>query len=117
LLESALSSRAEAEKEVEFRACRNYRNHVMKTSELTVTRVGNSRGVRLPAEVLRRYHIGDTLIMEQRVDEIALRPRRARNQKLSWAETYQRMAQTDEDWTDLESLPEGLHHLPGEQRK
>jgi antitoxin component of MazEF toxin-antitoxin module len=35
----------------------------MKTSELTVTRVGNSRGVRLPAEVLRRYQIGDTLIM------------------------------------------------------
>jgi antitoxin component of MazEF toxin-antitoxin module len=38
----------------------------MKTSELTVTRVGNSRGVRLPAEVRRRYRVGDTLIMEQR---------------------------------------------------
>ena len=80
----------------------------MKTSELSVTRVGNSRGVRLPAEVLRRYHIGDTLIMEQRLDEIALRPKRARNQKLPWAETYQQMAQTDEDWTDWESLPEVL---------
>lgn len=26
----------------------------MKTTELTVTRVGHSRGIRLPAEVLRR---------------------------------------------------------------
>jgi antitoxin component of MazEF toxin-antitoxin module len=50
----------------------------MKTTELTVTRVGNSRGVRLPAEVLRRYEIGDTLIMEQRPDEIVLRPKRSR---------------------------------------
>lgn len=31
-----------------------YRNHSMKTTDLTVTRVGHSRGIRLPAEVLRR---------------------------------------------------------------
>ena len=84
----------------------------MKTSELSVTRVGNSRGVRLPAAVLRRYHIGDTLLMEQRLDEIVLRAKRARNQKLPWAETYLQMAQTDEDWTDWESLPEGLRNSP-----
>ena len=88
----------------------------MKTSELIVTRVGNSRGVRLPAEVLRRYHIGDTLVMEQRPDEIALRPKRTRKEKLPWVETYQQMAQTDEDWTDWESLPEGLRSLPGEPK-
>jgi antitoxin component of MazEF toxin-antitoxin module len=84
---------------------RDYRNHIMKTRELTVTRVGNSRGVRLPAEVLRRYQIGDTLIMEQRPDEIVLRPKRTRQQKLTWAETYQQMAECDEDWSDWESLP------------
>jgi len=89
----------------------------MKTSELSVARVGNSRGVRLPASVLRRYGIGDTLIMELRLDEIALRPKRARGQKLPWAETYQQMAQADEDWTDWESLPEGLRDLPGEEKK
>jgi len=31
---------------------RAYGNHMTKITELTVTRVGNSRGVRLPAEVL-----------------------------------------------------------------
>jgi len=88
---------------------------MVKISELTVTRVGNSKGVRLPAEVLRRYRIGDTLIMEQRADEIALRPKRTRNQKLTWAETYNQMVHTDEDWTDWESLPEGLSDVPGEK--
>ena len=86
----------------------------MKTIELSVTRIGNSKGVRLPAEVLRRYGVRDILVMEQRPDEIVLRPKRTRKQKLTWAETYQQMAQSNEDWTDWEAAPEGLAHLPGE---
>lgn len=86
----------------------------MKTTELTVTRVGNSRGVRLPAAVLRRYRVGERLIMELRPDEIVLRPKRTRQQKLSWAETYQQMAESDEDWAAWESLPDGLAAVPGE---
>jgi hypothetical protein len=35
--------------------------------------------------------------MEQRPDEIALRPKRMRQSKLTWAETYQQMAQAEED--------------------
>jgi antitoxin MazE len=88
-----------------------------KTTELTVTRVGNSRGVRLPAEVLRRYRVGDALIMEQRPDEIVLRPKRTRQQKLNWAQTYQQMAQADEDWSAWETLSEGLTAVPGESGK
>jgi antitoxin component of MazEF toxin-antitoxin module len=84
------------------------------TTVLTVTRIGNSRGVRLPAGVLRRYRIGAAVLMEQRPDEIALRPMRTRRQKLTWEQTYQQMAQADEDWSDWESLPEGLAKLPGE---
>ena len=89
----------------------------MKTTELVVTRIGNSKGIRIPADVLRRYGVGDSLIMEQRPDEIVLRPKRTRNQKLTWAETYQQMAQTDEDWSDWEAAPEGLRDLPGDARK
>ena len=57
--------------------------------------------------------------MEQRPDEIALRPKRSRRQKLDWAETNQQMAQAGEDWSGWESLPEGLNAAPGEagQRK
>jgi hypothetical protein len=53
-------------------------------------------------------------LMEQRPDEIALRPKRARRGKLTWAETYQQMAQAKEDWTDWEAAGEGLSGLPGE---
>jgi mRNA interferase MazF len=70
----------------------------MKTLELTVTRVGNSRGVRQPADVLRRCRIGDKVIMEQRPDEIALRPKRGG--KLTWEETAKAMASANEDWSD-----------------
>jgi hypothetical protein len=55
--------------------------------------------------------------MELRPDEIVLRPKRARRQKLNWAETYQQMAQAEEDWSDWESLPEGLATVPGEGAK
>ncbi len=89
----------------------------MKNTELTVTRIGNSRGVRLPAEVLRRYQVGEILILEQRPDEIVLRPKRSRRKKLTWAETYRQMAQASEDWSDWEAQPEGLVALPGESGK
>jgi antitoxin MazE len=87
----------------------------MKTAELKVTRIGNSRGVRLPAAVLRRYQIGGRLTMELRPDEIVLRPKRTSAQKITWAETYKEMAEADEDWSDWERLPEGLRDLPGEE--
>jgi hypothetical protein len=40
----------------------------MKTRELKVARIGNSRGVRLPASSLKRYSVGSVLIMEERAD-------------------------------------------------
>ena len=86
----------------------------MKSMELTVTRIGKSRGVRFPAEVLRRYHIKNTVIMEQRPDGLVLRPKEIK--KLSWEETYKQMAQSNEDWSDWESLSEGLNLLPGEEK-
>jgi antitoxin MazE len=87
----------------------------MKSVELTVTRIGNSRGVRLPARLIRRYRIGEKVLLEEREHEIVLRPKRARQQKLTWAETYKEMAAVDESWADWECLPEGLQSLPGEE--
>jgi hypothetical protein len=49
-----------------------------------------------------------------KTDEIALRPKRGRRGKLTWAETYQQMAQANEDWTDWEAAGEGLSSLSGE---
>jgi antitoxin MazE len=74
----------------------------METLELKITRIGNSRGVRLPAEVIRKYKLGDSVIMEQRPTEIALRPKKQK--KLTWKDTYREMAVAREDWSDLENV-------------
>ena len=51
--------------------------------------------------------------MEQRPDEIVLRPKRG--QKLSWEQTANAMAAAKEDWTDWDvAAGDGLHDLYGE---
>jgi mRNA interferase MazF len=46
--------------------------------------IGNSRGIRIPAEILRRHRIGDAVLLEERGDELVLRPKK--QTKLSWKE-------------------------------
>ena len=85
----------------------------MKPIELKVARIGNSRGVRLPAGTLERYRIGATVLMEERSDGILLRPRGAATPKLSWEETARAMAGEGERWQEWETtLPDGLGESP-----
>jgi antitoxin component of MazEF toxin-antitoxin module len=85
----------------------------MTTRPLKVTRIGNSRGVRLPAETLERYGIGDAVVMEERSDGILLRPTATSEPKLSWEETANAMAAAGEDWTDMDvTLGDGLDAVP-----
>ncbi len=85
----------------------------MSTTTLKVARIGNSRGIRLPAAMLRKYHITDSVAAEEKADEIVLRPRRATRQKLSWADTAKAMAKTKENWSEWENatVGDGLHGL------
>ncbi len=76
----------------------------MKTTELKVAQIGNSRGVRLPALSLRRYHIGDAVIMEERSDGILLRPVAPTQPKLTWEETAREMAAAAEDWSEWDAV-------------
>ena len=85
----------------------------MKPLQLKVARIGNSRGVRIPAPTLARYEIGETVIMEERSDGILLRPTAAMSPKLSWAETARDMAKSDESWSDWDATSaDGLDALP-----
>lgn len=89
-----------------------YRNY-MKTTELKVTRIGNSRGVRLPAASLRRYRIGTAVIMEERSDGILLRATGPAVEKLSWEDTAREMATGGEDWSGWETASaDGLSEVP-----
>jgi len=84
----------------------------MKTMELKVARIGNSRGVSLPAESLRRYHMVGVVIMEEKREGILLRPARRVAEKLSWENTAREMEASCEDWSDWDAV--GADGLYGE---
>jgi antitoxin MazE len=84
----------------------------MDPIELEVARIGNSRGVRLPAATLERYNIGDSVIMEEREDGILLRPSGLTGGRLSWLETARQMSASAEGWSEWDSLAyDGLSNL------
>src|SRR5262249_39552877 len=90
----------------------------MRSTTLKVARIGNSRGVRLPAKVLRRYGIGDAVIMQERDDGILLRPAGPASRKLTWDETAKEMAAGREGWGAWDStLADGLEDLPWRERR
>lgn len=76
----------------------------MKPIALKVARIGNSRGVRIPAATLERYNIGSSVVMEERSDGILLRPRGSASVKLSWSDTARAMAAAAEDWSDWDAV-------------
>jgi antitoxin component of MazEF toxin-antitoxin module len=95
----------------------NY-SYYMEPVELKVARIGNSRGVRIPAQTLERYRIGATVVMEERSDGILLRPAGPASPKLSWEETAREMAAQAEDWTAWDTtLTDGLQEIPWETAK
>lgn len=80
--------------------------------KLKVARIGNSRGVRLPAAALRRYRIGKAVLMEERSEGILLRPTGPAVEKLSWEETARAMAASREDWSAWDTATaDGLDDL------
>ncbi len=85
----------------------------MKPVELKVNRIGNSRGVRIPAATLARYRIAAAVVMEERSDGILLRPLHGGPAKLSWAETAQAMVAAEEDWEGWDAAAmDGLDTTP-----
>ena len=90
----------------------------MKTQELKVARIGNSRGVRLPAASLKRYSVGPVMIMEERTEGILLRPLGPTIEKLSWEDTAREMAAANEDWSEWDVLDgDGSDSVPWEASK
>ena len=76
----------------------------MKTTELKIARIGNSKGVRVPAVTLRRYGIGASVLMEERIDGIMLRPAGPLVEKLSWEDMAREIALSEEDWSEWDRV-------------
>lgn len=88
----------------------------MKTKELKLTRIGNSRGIRIPADTLKRYHMGASVLMDEQVEGILLRPGPVKTARLSWEDTAREMAASEEDWTEWDTVTaDGLETIPWEE--
>jgi len=90
----------------------------MRIRELKVARIGNSRGVRLPASSLKRYSVGPVMIMEERAEGILLRSAGPVVEKLTWEDTAREMAIAGESWSDWDDLDgDGIDSVPWEASK
>jgi len=69
----------------------------MKALETKLTRIGNSRGLRLPAELIRRYQLENGILLEEQENQIILKGKGV-GKKLSWDETARQMAAEEESW-------------------
>ena len=66
---------------------------------LKLSRIGNSRGIRLPKRIIDRYGIEDEILVEERDDNLVLKPVR-KDKKLDWETTFKEMANSDENWDE-----------------
>ncbi|MEW8119769.1 MAG: AbrB/MazE/SpoVT family DNA-binding domain-containing protein [Candidatus Thiodiazotropha sp.] len=65
--------------------------------EAKIINIGNSKGLRLPKNIIAKYHFKDEVVIEEKREGILIHAKE--NQKISWDETYQAIAK-DEDWSD-----------------
>jgi antitoxin MazE len=65
------------------------------TRDIKLVAVGNSRGVRLPRELLRKYGISDALVLEELPEGMLLRG--TSGPKMSLDQTFADMAAAHED--------------------
>jgi len=87
----------------------------MKTIDLKLTRIGNSKGVRLPAELIHRFGFSESLAGEVRKDGLLLKPKK--RTKLSWEETAREMGASDESWAEWDaSVADGIETWPWEEQ-
>ena len=69
----------------------------MKT-KTKVIKIGNSQGLRIPKPIVERMSLEGEVILEEKNGGLFIYSKNT--QKLSWEETYKKMAKSDEDWSD-----------------
>lgn len=85
----------------------NYGNH-MPAVAIQLAQIGNSRGIRIPAPLIKKYELQGGVIMEEVDGKIVLRPKAPRQAaKISWEATAKEMAAAGEDWSEWERMNDG----------
>jgi antitoxin MazE len=65
--------------------------------ELSVVRIGNSRGIRLPAKLLERFRITDKVEVVEDGSRLILRAAASRKSRVGWAKAFRNMASFGDD--------------------
>ena len=71
------------------------------TREVKLVPIGNSKGIRLPKELLQKYGWNTQVVIEELDEGVILKTNYPG--LLSWEETYRAMVAEGEDWSDLEA--------------
>jgi antitoxin MazE len=79
----------------------------LRARDIKLVSIGNSKGIRIPKNLLQKYCFGDTLLLVETEQGLLLKKKN--DQKISWEETYRAMAAEQEDWSDFDiALLDGL---------
>jgi antitoxin MazE len=78
-----------------------------RSQSIKIVPIGNSKGIRIPRNLLQKYGFSDSLILEETDQGLLLR--KSGETKLSWEDTYKAIALEDENWSDFDiALLDGL---------
>jgi len=79
----------------------------IRTRDIKLVPIGNSKGVRIPKTLLQKYGLNDSLLLEETDRGLLLRKKE--DSKFSWEDTYKAMANEKENWDDFDAaLLDGL---------
>lgn len=79
----------------------------LRTIDVKIVPIGNSKGVRIPKALLQKYGLKNSLLIEETEKGLLLRNKE--ESKLSWEETFKAMADEKEQWDDFDAtLLDGL---------
>jgi antitoxin MazE len=67
-----------------------------------IVQIGNSKGIRIPKRLLVKYGLGEKVVLREVENGILIEG--DNDGKLSWADTYRAMAESEEDWSDWSEL-------------
>ena len=75
-----------------------------------IIKIGNSKGIRIPNELIKSYNLDQEVTIELREDCIVLKPVEV-DPRAGWEEIYKKMdhtlTQEDKDWLDFQyPIPE-----------